>query len=235
MNLGLDGKAVFVTGASGGIGRAIAETLALEGANVVLQGRSQFDSMAQWVQDAEWSDRALCVRADVTEPRELEEAFRAASDRFGAVYGCVVNAGVWPPEDVPLVDMDEARVRRTLEINLAGAMWTSRAFLRSIRGAGAGSGSGASLVFTGSTAAAFGEAGHSDYAASKAGLYGLMRSLKNEIVALDPYGRVNVVDPGWVVTEMTEKNLDEPGVIEGVVRTMPLQQLARPADIANAV
>ena len=88
---------------------------------------------------------------------------------------------------------------------------------------------------TGSTAGRFGERGHADYAAAKAGLLGLARSLKNEIVALDPYGRVNVVEPGWTVSDMTRANLHEPGVLEGVVRTMALRQLARPVDVARTV
>ena len=62
-----------------------------------------------------------------------------------------------------------------------------------------------------------------------------MQSLKNEIVALDPYARVNVVQPGWTVTEMTRRNLDDPGVVERVVRTMPLRQLGRAEDVARAV
>ncbi|QDV08918.1 3-oxoacyl-[acyl-carrier-protein] reductase FabG [Planctomycetes bacterium Poly30] len=236
MDLGLQGKTVFVTGASGGIGLAVAEVLAAEGANLVLQGHRQFEALRTWVGEQEWSGRALAVEADVTASESIEAAFERAVERFGPLHGCVVNAGIWPPEDTPLADMTEERLRRTLDVNLAGAVWTSRAFLRSIRQTGPSEvGAGASIVYTGSTAAKFGEKGHSDYSASKAALYGLMRSLKNEIVDIDPYGRVNVVDPGWTVTEMTEKNLDEPGVVERVVRTMAVKQLARAVDIANAL
>lgn len=92
---------------------------------------------------------------------------------------------------------------------------------------------GAALVFTGSTAAKFGERGHADYATAKAALYGLMRSLKNEIVALDPFGRVNIVEPGWTITEMSRRAIDDPGVVAKVVRTMPLHQIARADDIAR--
>ena len=84
------------------------------------------------------------------------------------------------------------------------------------------------------TAARVGERGHSDYATAKAGLAGLMESLKNEIVDLDPYGRVNIVEPGWTVTHMARPVLDQPGVIAGVVRTMPLRQLGRAVDVARA-
>jgi 3-oxoacyl-[acyl-carrier protein] reductase len=87
----------------------------------------------------------------------------------------------------------------------------------------------------GSTAGRFGEAGHCTYSVAKAGMYGLLRTLKNEIVALDPYGRVNMVEPGWTVTPMASAALEQAGVIEGVLRTMPLRQLARVEDIARAV
>jgi 3-oxoacyl-[acyl-carrier protein] reductase len=114
-------------------------------------------------------------------------------------------------------------------------LFTARSFLRELAATGARSdGAGASIVFIGSTAGRFGEAEHAEYAASKAGLIGLMRSLKNEIVALDPGGRVNVVEPGWTVTDLTRATLDAK-VIARVTATMPLAQLARPEDVAAAV
>lgn len=236
MNLGLEGRAVFISGASGGIGRSVASILAEEGAELVLHGHRQAGALAAWLEEQPWRDRASIARADVQDPEAMERVLAEAQERHGRLHGCVVNAGIWPPEDRPLVDLEPERVDAVLGVNLAGAFWTARAFLRALRAAGPDpDGAGASLVFTGSTAARFGERGHADYAASKSGLYGLMRSLKNEIVALDPYGRVNVVEPGWTVTEMTARNLEEPGVVERVVRTMPVQQLARTDDIARSI
>ncbi|MEM6671394.1 MAG: SDR family oxidoreductase [Planctomycetota bacterium] len=232
MDLGLRGRTIVVTGASGGIGRAIADTLGAEGARLLLHAHSRAEDLQRWVAERDWAERAEVVRADVGDAAAIE---RALAGR-GRLHGCVVNAGIWPPEDVPLVDLEPDRVDAVLGVNLAGAMWTSRAFLRALRASGPDpGGAGASIVFIGSTAGRFGERGHSDYAASKAALVGLARSLKNEIVDLDPYGRVNVVDPGWVVTEMTTERLDEPGAVERVVRTMPLRQLARPVDVARQI
>ncbi|MFT5478386.1 MAG: 3-oxoacyl-[acyl-carrier protein] reductase, partial [Planctomycetota bacterium] len=111
---------------------------------------------------------------------------------------------------------------------------TARAFMQCLARTGPrADGHGASLIFTGSTAGHFGERGHADYAASKAGLTGLMMTLKNEIVLLDRYARVNVVEPGWTVTEMARRSIQEPGVVERVVQTMPVRQLGRARDIAR--
>jgi 3-oxoacyl-[acyl-carrier protein] reductase len=239
MDLGLAGKVVCITGASGGIGRALARVFAAEGASLVLHGHGNFAGLEAWLAAEATAgrlpaERVLAARADVTDPHSLQSAFDAALARFGRVDICLANAGVWPHDDVHLVDMDDERARRTLETNLFGALWTARAFLRALRVTGPrADGHGAALVFTGSTAAKFGERGHADYSTAKAGLYGLMRSLKNEIVALDPFGRVNIVEPGWTITEMSRRAIDDPGVVAKVVRTMPLHQIARADDIAR--
>lgn len=234
MDLELAGKVVFVSGASGGIGRAMAEAFAEEGAHLALHGNRQWEGLEAWLGEQDWAERAMLVQADITSSQEVDAAFAAVRERFGTIDVCVANAGIWPPDARPLVELDDDRIREVLGVNLFGAIWTARAFLRSLAASGPrADGAGASLLFTGSTAAHFGESGHSDYAASKAALTGLMHSLKNEIVALDPYARVNVVEPGWTVTDMTRRNIQEPGVVEKVVRTMPIRQLARARDIAR--
>ncbi len=235
MDLALENKVVLITGASGGIGRAMASSFAAEGARVALHGHRQWDELVAWVEAQSWSERALPVEADITSASSVAAAFERTREHWGRVDVCVANAGIWPPENEPLVDLDEDRVRTVLEVNLFGAIWTAKAFLRVLRATGPREdGHGASLLFTGSTAAAFGESGHADYAASKAALTGLMRSLKNEIVAIDPFGRVNVVEPGWTVTEMTRRTVHDPREAERVVRTMALRQLGRAEDVARA-
>ncbi len=236
MDLGLQDKVVFISGASGGIGRALAQTFAAEGAFVALHGHRQWEALNEWLAQQSWSDRALTVQADVTDAGEVDAALRTAMERWGRVDVCVANAGIWPPGDVPLVELDEERVREVVGVNLLGAVWTARAFLKTLVRAGPREdGEGAALIFTGSTAGRFGERGHADYAASKAGLVGLMLTLKNEIVAIDPYARVNVVEPGWTMTEMARERVSSPDSVTGVVRTMPLRQLARAQDIARTV
>jgi len=205
VNLGLDGKRVCITGASGGIGRALAEAFAAEGARLLLlEGRRT---------------------ADVTRPAALEAAM--AGDRIDV---CVANAGIFPAEDVPLHQMPEDRIRSVIETNLLGTIWTARAFLRNLA---AHPGQDACLLLIGSTSARFGERGHAEYSTSKAGLYGLLRSLKNEIVELDPGGRVNLIEPGWTMTEMARSSIDA-GILDRAFRTMALRRVAAPEDVASA-
>src|SRR5690606_20050226 len=139
------------------------------------------------------------------------------------------------PEYALLHHASVERIRDNLSTNLLGTIWTARAFLRTLAATGPRpDGIGASLAMIGSTAGRFGEKGHAEYAAGKAGMYGLMRSLKNEIVELDPFARVNLIEPGWTVTHMARAALEQAGVIERVVKTMPLRQIGRAQDVARA-
>jgi 3-oxoacyl-[acyl-carrier protein] reductase len=233
MDLGLGDKVAFITGASGGIGRALAQAFAAEGSRVVLAGYAKASELRDWLERQEWRERGLAVHVDVRNPNALESAFEKALETFGRVDCCIANAGAWTPESLRLHEADERRIRESIEVNLLGSMWTARAFMGALARTGARpDGHGASLVFIGSTAGRFGEAGHAEYATAKAGLIGLMRSLKNEIVTLDPFARVNVVEPGWTVTHMVRPALDQPGVIAKVLATMPVRQLGRAADVA---
>ena len=236
MDLDLEGLTVLITGASGGLGRAMAKGFAAEGANLVLHANSNAKSVKAQIESNDWGDRALAVAADVSNAEEITTAFGEAVKRFGRIDICIANAGMWPPEDVPLHKMTSERLQRTVAVNLIGASLTAREFLKQLAKAGPRVDErGSSLTFIGSTAGRFGERGHVDYAISKAGLYGLVRSLKNEIVNIDPCGRVNMVEPGWTVTEMAKDAIDEPGAVERIVRTMPLRQLGKAKDIANSV
>lgn len=235
MDLGLDGLVVWVTGASGGIGGALADTLAGEGALLALQAGRRADALRRAVEARPWADRALVLEGDVRREGDLEAAAAAAERRFGRLDACVPAAGVWPAEDLPLHEQPAERVREVLEVNLLGTLSTARVFLRALARTGPREdGRGASLLLVGSTSGRFGERGHAEYSASKAALRGLLPSLKNEIVALDPAGRVNLLEPGWTVTEMTRPQLARPGAAERAVRTAALRRLARPGDVARA-
>ncbi|MEA1994377.1 MAG: SDR family oxidoreductase [Euryarchaeota archaeon] len=231
MNTGLKDKTVLITGASGGIGTAAARLFAREGAKLVLQGRNNMETIAEM--EEELPVPVLGVQADLTKKEDIEDLFEQASERFGEVNILIANAGIWPKEDVPIHKMSLAQWNRTVAIDQTAVFLCCREFFRVLQETQPKT---ASLVLIGSTAAVFGEEGHADYAAAKAAIaYGLMRSLKNEIVRIVPSGRVNAVCPGWTLTGMTEEFMDNEELIAKAVQTKAIKKIARPEDIANAV
>jgi 3-oxoacyl-[acyl-carrier protein] reductase len=217
MDTGLSGKRVLVTGASGGIGGACARAFAAEGAEVVAhfhQGRERAEALGA----------AVVVGADLTREDEVDRLFAEA----GPFDICAAVAGVWPSEDQPVWELPLERWRATLDANLTASFLTARAFLRQLDGEGA-------LVFVGSTAGIFGEAGHADYAAAKSAILGgLLLSLKNEVVRKSPRVRVNAVAPGWTESPMTRGHVSEEQVLR-ISRTMALRKVAQPEDVARQV
>jgi len=223
MESGLRGKRVLVTGGSGGIGSACARAFAAEGAEVIVhyhRGRDRAEGLAEEL------GGALVAGANLTDEAEVDELFSA----IGPLDICVAVAGVWPREDMPVWDLSLERWRETLDANLTASFLTARGFLRGVAARGHGS-----LVLVGSTAGIFGEAGHADYAAAKSAVvYGLMLSLKNEVVRVAPRARVNAVCPGWTYSPMTRGEVDDE-VLDRVTATMALRKIAQPDDVARQV
>ena len=215
MDTGLAGNNVLVTGGSGGIGSACVRAFLAEGARLVAhyhRGRERAEALGA---DA-------IVQADLTREDEVERMF----DTAGPLEVCAAVAGVWPREDVLVRDLPLERWEQTLRDNLTSTFLTARGFLR--RG-------GRSLVLVGSTAGLFGEAGHADYAAAKSAvIYGLLLSLKNEVVRDEPLARVNAVAPGWTESPMTRGEVD-PEQVRAISRTMALRKVAQPEDVAAQV
>lgn len=231
MDMGLKGKHVLITGASGGIGQAAARAFAAEGAAVALHCHTQPDPVNRLC--AELGAATVPVHADLRDEVQADAMFAEILRAFPRVDIVVVNAGIWSAPAVPLHQMTVEQWRETLEADLTSAFLTCRAFLRHLAQVPQES---ASIVLVGSTAALFGEADHADYAAAKAGLvYGLTRSLKNEIVRLAPRGRVNCVCPGWTDTPMAAELMDNPDVVRRVTATIPMGKIAQPQDVAAAI
>lgn len=234
MNPALANKVVVVTGASGGIGSAVARQFAGEGAKVVLhyhRNRANAGALQR-----ELKTETLAVRADLTKEADVKRLFAQTLKRFGRVDTLIANAGSWESRDIPLHEMTLAQWRRTLDHVLTSAFLSTREFLRIVARQRRGN-----AVLIASTAGVFGEAGHADYASAKSAMaFGLTRSLKNEIARIAPRtrgyggGRVNCVCPGWTVVPRTESKLGDAAVVRKVTATMALPKLARPEDIANA-
>ncbi len=235
MDTGLAGKVVVVTGASGGIGGAIARRMAGEGARLVLHyraGRERAEALAREV-----GVESIVVKADLTREADARRLMRTAVRRFGRVDTLVANAGSWAAEPQGIADISLRRWRGTMDAVLTTAFLSLREFARVVREQRRGN-----AVLVASTAGIFGEAGHADYAAAKAAMaQGLVRTLKNEFSRLAPHtaeycgGRVNAVCPGWTVVPRNAAMLGDSAVVRRVTATMALPQIGRPGDVANAV
>jgi len=235
MDTGLSGKVVVITGASGGIGSAIAQQFAAEGVRLVLHynsGQTRIMTLQRKLTGAE----NIALRADLTQEADAKALFAQAVRHFGRVDTLIANAGAWEVRDVPLKEMSLSQWRRTLEGILTSMFLTVREFFRLVAKQKQGN-----VVLIASTAAVFGEAGHADYASGKAAIaYGLTRSLKNELGRLAPHtrdycgGRINCICPGWTMVPRLAAKFGDQKAIRRLTATMALPQLARPNDIANA-
>jgi 3-oxoacyl-[acyl-carrier protein] reductase len=226
LDLGLSGAVVLVTGASGGIGSATARAFAAEGARVAVH----YHRNAAAAEELAGEIGGIAVGADLRDEAQADGLVPQVVGALGGLDACVANAGVWPRDDVAVADLPLERWRATIDANLTATFLTSRAYLRHVGDTGSGS-----LVLVASTAGTFGEAGHADYAAAKAAIaYGLLRSLKNEVVHTAPSARVNAVAPGWTVSPMTARDLDAE-VVDRVTATMPLRKVASADDVARAI
>lgn len=220
-----DGLSILVSGASRGIGRTVAEGLAAAGANVTLAARSQ-DALREVAGGiAASGGTAEVAVADLTGPEAARDAVAQAVDRFGALDGAFVNAGV--SVDVPAFDISEEDWRRVLDVNLSGAFFTAQAAGRAMRGRGG------SIVFTSSTFAHVAFPLRSAYAVSKAGVAHLARQLALEWAPESI--RVNAVGPTATLTDLNRERLSQPAIRDAIVAKIPLGRLLEPEDLIGAV
>lgn len=219
----LVGKTAVVTGGGKGIGRGIAEALAVCGAHVVVAGRASeaLDDTVRALQAL--GAQALAVAGDITRAEDRERLIAQTLARFGAIDGWVNNAGSASPADVgPLDGINEAQWDRVIDLNLKAAFFAAQAAARAM-------GRGGAIVNISSRSASYPNPGTGHYGAAKAALENLTRTMAAE------WGhrgiRVNAVAPGVVMTEELAKTFNTPERIRRQEATVPLQRLGRPEDV----
>lgn len=235
MDAHISEKVFLVTGATGGIGSAIVKALAAEGAVPIIHTHQAIKAAQDLARDVAqtYGITASVVQADLSQSTDTQKLWASALSTHPQVHGVVANAGIWPAEPKRLDQIPEDQWRHTLATNLDGVYHTVRGFFEHLQKVPR---QAASLTLIGSTAGLFGEAGHADYAASKAALaFGLTPSLKNEIIQLAPAGRVNCICPGWTQTPMADSAVHSPDIMKRALSTVALEKIATPDDIAQAV
>ena len=225
----LAGRHVVVTGGGRGIGKAIAERLAAEGASLSL--------LAPNLDELEEVARRVGGGAhdcDIRDRRQVDEAFAAAAAARGPIHALVANSGIGGPN----ADGPDDRFTEIVETNLFGTYWCIRAAVRHL----APGPERRDVVVIASILARIAVPGYTAYSASKAGLLGLVRSFAAELAPEDV--QVNAICPGWVETDMAWQGIDAIVQATGLTRdeavaeamkSVPLGRMGRPEDIAGTV
>jgi NAD(P)-dependent dehydrogenase (short-subunit alcohol dehydrogenase family) len=221
----LEGKVAVITGGNSGIGLATAKEFKEQGAHVVITGRDQ-----QTLDDArrELGDEVLAVRSDTSRLTEIDKLFAVVKEKFGKIDVLFVNAGVG--KFAPVEAVTEELFDSMMDINFKGAYFTIQKALPLLN-------NNASIVLNASINAYIGMPNTSVYAASKAALITLARTLSAELVARGI--RVNVVSPGPVTTpiygrlDLTQEALTE--LSESIRMEVPMKRFGRPEEIAKTV
>ncbi len=220
----LEGQAAFVTGGATGIGLAVSRALAARGAAVAIFARNQARAEEVAAAIRATGAKAQAHAADIQDTASVDAAFAQALEQLGRVDILVNNAGL--TRDGLFVRMSDEQWDAVLDTNLAGAFRCSRAVARAMMKARYGR-----IVNISSVVGLMGNAGQANYAASKAGLLGLTKSLARELASRSV--TVNAVCPGYITTEMTA-TLPEAAQAELKAR-IPLGRLGTPEDVAEVV
>jgi 3-oxoacyl-[acyl-carrier protein] reductase len=221
----LTGKVAIVTGASRGIGRAIAETLAGRGVKVVVNFARDADGAGAAVQAIQAAGgEARAMQADVSDYKAAEGLIKAAVEAYGTLDILVNNAGT--TRDMVIMMMPEADWDLVIQTNLKSAFNCSKAAVKTMLRKRVGR-----IVNITSVSGIAGNAGQTNYSASKAGLIGFTRALAREVAARNI--TVNAVAPGFVPTALTN---DLPAEIkDATLKSIPLGRWGTPAEVAAAV
>jgi 3-oxoacyl-[acyl-carrier protein] reductase len=220
----LDGQVAFVTGGATGIGWAIAELLCRKGAAVAIFARNHERAAKAAEVLSTAGGTSASFAADIARTESVDSAFEAALQRFGRVDALVNNAGV--TRDGVFLRMSDEHWQEVIDTNLGGAFRCSRAVARTMMKARYGR-----IINVSSVVGLMGNAGQANYAASKAGLLGLTKSLARELASRNV--TVNAVCPGFIETDMTAALPDTARA--DLMARIPLGRLGTPTEVAEVV
>jgi glucose 1-dehydrogenase len=231
---GLAGQVALVTGASSGIGRAVALGLAAAGAKVVVNYVGNASAAAEVVRSIEAAGgTALAVQADVSREEDVREMFRAAIVAFGTVHVLVSNAGL--QRDAPVAEMTLADWNMVIGVNLTGQFLCAREAVREFRRRGMQpevSRALGKIICMSSVHEVIPWAGHVNYAASKGGVALMMKTLAQELA---PEGiRVNSIAPGAIRTPINRLAWETEEALVKLLTLIPQGRIGEPEDIARA-
>lgn len=221
----LEGKVAVVTGASRGIGRAIALKLAEEGAKVVVNysgSQAKAEEVVAMIQEN--GGEAIAVQASVSQTEEVTALMDAAVKTYGSLDILVNNAGI--TRDNLIMRMKEDEWDDVLNTNLKGVFLCTKAVTRQMMKQRAGR-----IINISSIVGVAGNAGQANYVAAKAGVIGLTKTTAKELASRNIL--VNAIAPGFIETEMTEQLPAD--IKQGMLTQIPLAKLGQPEDIAKAV
>lgn len=221
----LEGKVAIVTGASRGIGRGIALTLASYGANVVVNYCGSHEKAKEVAKEIEQMGReVLLYQGNVADMDAMKEMVKETTKKFGRIDILVNNAGI--TKDALLIAMKEEEFDQVLEVNLKGSFICMKQVLRIMMKQRYGR-----IINLSSISGRMGNAGQVNYSASKAGIIGMTKSLAKEVGGKNI--TVNAVAPGFIDTDMTAVLKEE--LKEAIVAGIPLKREGKPEDIAETV
>lgn len=225
MSLSLEGKTALVTGGSRGIGRSIALTLADYGADVAITFRSSVDAANEVKEEIESKDcKAKAIQADAVSLEAAENVIGELTEDWGKLDILVNNAGI--TRDNLILRMSEDDWDQVIDTNLKSIFNYSKAVAKPMM-----RNRGGSIINISSVVGISGNAGQSNYAASKAGIIGFTKSYAKELASRNI--RSNVVAPGYIVTEMTDE-LDEE-LLKSIKEETPLGRAGDAEEVANTV
>jgi glucose 1-dehydrogenase len=230
----LAGQKALVTGASSGIGKAIALALGEAGADVIVNYVAG-DDAARAVVDAieTLGSRAHAVRADVSNEEQVQAMFREMIARFGTIDILVNNAGL--QQDAPFHELTLAQWNKVLGVNLTGQFLCAREAVREFRRRGVVPGvscAAGKIICISSVHEVIPWAGHVNYAASKGGVMLMMKSIAQEVAPLRI--RVNSIAPGAIRTPINTKAWDTPEAYAELMKLVPYKRIGEPEDIGRA-